>query len=255
MKTALAILLLLAFPAYGLEAPACGKNADLKKFGWGMANFLAYESSNGGKTMQKDGSYIYWMNDKNDFWLTRRLKEDKADGEAVLVNNEIVMLRGISAENVQIGFLAGVPRMLALALGKAFADGPVAITEKKKLEFSADDDTASRKYSGYVKPLSPCAIEFSIDYAAAEKGKKPQLMQSYKGVWAATGDLNPIDGKVKIKGMERWFVRALLDPANKKYTEMSKQIPEYVDLNEARTHAGLVSTFGLDKEEDINLPK
>lgn len=255
MKLAAFIALLLAFPAYAVEVPACQNGADLSKAGWGMANYMAYDSSNGKPTMQHDGSYIYRMNDKNDFWLTRQLKGEKTSGDALLINNEIVLLRGIKSDDVQIFYLAGVPRMLALAMGKAFPNGPGSVKEKKELAYSSEDNGATRKFTGYAKPASPCAVAFSIDYAAAEKGKKPKLMQHYEGVWAVTGELNPIDGKINIHGMERWFARALADPSNKKYTEMSKQIPDYVDISEARTHAGLVSTFGLDDEEKINPPE
>jgi hypothetical protein len=52
--------------------------------------------------------------------------------------------------------------------------------------------------------------------------------------------------------MQRFFARALVESANKqKYLAMSRQIPAYVDLEEARSHAKLVRGFGLDGETKV----
>jgi hypothetical protein len=235
------LLLSLPLPTQAEDTPPCPATPPAKTH-WGKADWLNYAVDSRLPELQTSGQYRYRFNDQGDVFLVR---DEGKKGEILVLGDEIVFLNNTTPEQVQMEYLITVPQMLVQALEKAFKT-PADVTSRQKIEVAVED-SATRRFNGWAAPDGNCGIAFSITYSAAKKGDRPQRLQTFRGVWAMTGQTNPIDGKVEWQKMQRVFARALVDSPNKqKYLEMSSKIPAYVDLEEARSHAKLIRGFGLD---------
>lgn len=250
MRLLFTLLCLLPGLAYAAEVPmpSCQPGHTLTKTTWGEADHLGYDLQSTEKGLQYSGRYLYRFNDRGDAWLRRRLAGEELDASMALIGEEILFLEGSTPAKVQPEFFNSVPRMVALVLDRAFKDGPNSIESRQPIDVSLNDETATRRYTGWAEKASPCAIRFDITYKAGEKGKRADTLQRFSGVWVASGKPD-FDKEINHKVMERWFIRALANwPTQTKYIEMSKKIPVYRDLDEARNHARLVNAFGLDDQ-------